>query len=207
MSGLLNQIRKGDNKRVVVLIRHGETEMNEENLSRGWSETALDAKGERHSKTLGRQLKHYSVDGICASDLMRTMQTALEVSKESGIPIIGLYSNLHTWKLGSYEGKPTDEIDPILERLAVEEPEKEIKGGESFNNFKFRFLLQVVSLLNSNPGMTLALVVHGRNLAVFNAWQEAGYPDDLEVSTDDLGYEDFKNGMAYVFEVDSNLLT
>ncbi|MDE2102440.1 MAG: histidine phosphatase family protein [Patescibacteria group bacterium] len=177
--------------------------MNQEDVVRGWTETALDEEGERHARKLGKELKDSRVDCLIASDLLRTMQTAMIVSEESGIPIVALSPNLHTWNVGEYTGKPTDTVDPILERMAEEEPEKEIKNGESFNNFKTRFLLQVIALMNEYSDKTVAFVVHGRNLAVMNAWCEAGCPSDFELDNDHLGYEDFPPATAHAFTIKS----
>ena len=203
--GLLQSLDK-DKKRGVVLIRNGETEMNEKDVVRGWTETCLDDEGEAHARKLGKSLKGSKIDCIIASDLLRTMQTAMIVSKESGIPIVALSPNLHTWNVGDFTGKPTETADPILEEMAVEEPDKQIKGGESFNNFKTRFLLQVLALMNEYSDKTIAFVVHGRNLAVMNAWKEAGYPEDFELDEDNLGYDEFPPASAHEFIISSSLL-
>lgn len=192
-------------QRNCVLIRHGETEMNQEDVVRGWTESPLDEMGERHAWELGQELKDAAIDGIIASDLLRTMQTACIVSEESRIPILALSPNLHTWNVGEYTGKPTKTADPILDKLAIEQPDKQIKGGESFNNFKYRYLLQVLAFMNEYSDKTLAFVVHGRNLAVMNAWCEAGCPSDFELD-DDLSYESFPPATAHLFTVKSNYL-
>jgi len=204
MPGLIKQLSKAK-ERNCVLIRHGETEMNQEDVVRGWTETSLDEGGQENARELGRELKEAYIDGIIASDLLRTMQTACLVSEESGIPILALSSNLHTWNVGKYTGKPTKTADPILEKLAVEQPEKEIEDGESFNNFKYRYLLQIIAFMNEYSDKTVAFVVHGRNLAVMNAWCEAGCPDDFELY-DDLSYESFPPATAHMFKIKSNYL-
>lgn len=201
-NGLLKALHK-EKERIIVLIRHGETEMNQEDVVRGWTESPLDETGERHARKLGKELKGSGIDCLIASDLLRTMQTAMLVSEESEIPIVALSPNLHTWNVGDFTGKPTETADPELERLAVEEPDKQIKNGESFNNFKTRFLLQVISLMNEYSDKTIAFVVHGRNLAIMNAWCEAGCPSDFEVDNDHLGYDLYPPATAHAFTVQS----
>mgnify|MGYP001547155703 FL=1 len=152
---------------------------------------------------LGEGLK---LDGIIASDLQRTLQTALSVSIGSGAPILKTTTILHTWNTGDLTGKPVEEVDPLLEKMAVEEPDKVLKGGESFNAFKYRFLIGLISILNEFPGKLLALATHGRNLALLRAWEEMNYNDELEVASDNLGYEEFEPGTATLFTVESGLL-
>lgn len=201
MGLIKNQVKKN---REVWFVRHAETAMNEYDVSRGWTDVPLETDTFKDLIALGEKLK--GADGIYASNLLRTLQTAHCIALGSGAPILGVNDWLHTWNPGNLTGKPTDEVDPLLERMAIEEPYKTIKGGESFEQFKYRFLMGLIACLNSHPGKTLIFVAHGRNLAVLNAWKEMGYPDTLAISDDDLGYEDFEPGSAHSFKISCGLL-
>lgn len=202
MQNLIKQYKT----RPVILVRHAETIANEEDLARGWSDWPLEEDTTAELHAVGKALKSQGVYGIVASDLLRTLQTAKCLAIGGGLPILKIGSFLHTWNIGKYTGKPTDKVDPILEELAADDPFKTIEGGESFEAFKFRYLLGLIATLNEYPGKLLALSTHGRNLATLNAWAQMGYNDELEISSDHLGYEDYPPATAHLFNVKSNLL-
>lgn len=204
--GLLSQFNQKDNERQVILVRHPETAMNEEGVVRGWSDVPIDDDEYSQIVEVGKGLKEYDIDGIIASDLLRTLQTAQCLSIGSGAPILCISNFLHTWNVGGFEGLPTDKVDEVLEKLASEEPDKTIEDGESFNAFKARFLLGLIAMLNSYPDKTLVFATHGRNLATLNAWAQEGYPNTLDVSSEHLGYEDYEPGSAHLFNIKSDLL-
>lgn len=204
MDGLMSKLTQSTYKRKIIAVRHGETPMNEEDVARGWTDIPLDNDQYKKLKKLGEELHMMGPTGIVSCNLLRTLQTSRALA-ESGTPIIGTTDFLRTWDIGKYTGEPTDKVDPILEELAVNEPYKTIEGGESFEEFKHRFLLGLVALLNSQPGL-LIITTHGRCLACLNAWRIMGYPADLSVSEDDIGYDEYEPGTAHMFEIDSPLL-
>lgn len=207
MSGILNKtsmVENSEKRRIAYFIRHDETAMNEEDVARGWTDVPLEKDTLDHLIELGGTLT--DINGIYSSDLLRTLQTAHCISLGSGKPILGTSAWLHTWDIGKYTGQKTDKVDPILEEMALERPFETIEGGESFEEFKHRFLLSLIGCLNSNPGKLLAFVTHGRNLACLNAWKEDGYNDALQLDPDHLGYDEFEPGSAHLFDIKSGLL-
>ncbi|MEM8689606.1 MAG: histidine phosphatase family protein, partial [Pseudomonadota bacterium] len=44
-------------ERLLVLVRHGQSEWNLKNLFTGWKDPGLTEKGEQEAQTAGRQLK------------------------------------------------------------------------------------------------------------------------------------------------------
>lgn len=200
------ETKENNHTRTIFLVRHAETAMNETEQVRGWTDVPLDSDTFGGLIELGESLKD-DIDCIYASDLLRTLQTAHCISLGSEKPITGIYKFLHTWNPGDYTGKKASEIDPILERMAIKEPYKPTPNGESFEEFKFRFLLGIISILNENePDEVPAFVCHGRNLAIMNAWKEADYNSELRVDNDHLGYDMFPPGTAHRFEIDCDLI-
>lgn len=200
MSGIV----KGKKKREIILVRHGETVMNNEKTVRGWTSVPLteDSKEELHE--LGKILSD-KVEGIFSCNLLRTLQTSLCLSKGGNIPLLKTYDFLRTWNVGGFTGMPTETADTLLESLARDEPDKEIEGGESFNAFKARYLLGLIATLNRYEG-TFAFVTHGRNLATLNAWAFADFNEELKVDTDYLSYEAYPPVTAHIFTIDTPLL-
>lgn len=205
MKGILKQLEKVDRKRKTVIIRHGQTALNAQDRIRGWSDVVLTPHGEEQAEKMGKQLKGSGIDILIASDLTRALQTANIISRESGIPIIAATINLRPWNVGNYTGKPQDEVLQVLKRLAIENPDKEIDGGESFTSFKFRCLLGVIAFSNEFNDKTIGFVAHHRNDRIIRSWFEAGCPDDLEVDFDHFFQKGIEPGTFDVLELKSRL--
>ena len=82
----------------LVMIRHGESVWNKENLFTGWTDVDLSENGRNEAKLGGKVLKDngYSFDICYTSYLKRAIHTAnyvLEQLDEEWIPVI------KTWKL------------------------------------------------------------------------------------------------------------
>ncbi len=76
----------------IVLIRHGESVWNKENLFTGWTDVTLSEKGMEEAKKGGQALKNngYSFDKAYTSVLVRAIKTlniVLEEMGESWIPV------------------------------------------------------------------------------------------------------------------------
>jgi 2,3-bisphosphoglycerate-dependent phosphoglycerate mutase len=76
----------------LVLLRHGESEWNQENRFTGWHDVDLTAKGEEEGRRSGRLLKDegFSFDVVYTSLLkraIRTMWLALEELDQTWVPV------------------------------------------------------------------------------------------------------------------------
>ncbi|MBI3249854.1 MAG: 2,3-bisphosphoglycerate-dependent phosphoglycerate mutase [Deltaproteobacteria bacterium] len=76
----------------LVLLRHGESQWNLENRFTGWVDVPLSPKGEQEARQAGEKLKAAGVrfDLVFTSVLqraIRTMEIALEVLGQSGLPV------------------------------------------------------------------------------------------------------------------------
>ena len=80
------------NDRLLVLVRHGQSEWNLKNLFTGWKDPALTEKGIGEAKAAGQKLKAQGLvfDRAFTSDLSRAQKTldlALEEMGQTGLPI------------------------------------------------------------------------------------------------------------------------
>ena len=90
----------------IVIIRHGQTDMNVKGIMSGQSDFArLTQKGLLHALNLVRILRKIGVDGIFASPLTRAQQTATPFSQNSGLPII-VESALIEFNFGDLDNRP-----------------------------------------------------------------------------------------------------
>ncbi len=168
----------------IVIIRHGSTKLNSEDRIRGWSEIPLDAHGKREAKSLGEKLKDSDIHCLIASDLDRTQETAAIISSITGIPFEKVTKDFRPWHLGEFTGQPTEKVHPLMAEFAREYPDDKIKGGESFNTFKERFLDGLFKIKKQYPGQRIGIVTHHRGDRIFAAWKAKGFPKSKEVDID-----------------------
>src|SRR5690606_4692864 len=79
-------------QRILVLVRHGQSEWNLKNLFTGWKDPDLTEQGVREAHDAGRRLKAagYSFDLAFTSELsraQRTLDIILEELGETGLPV------------------------------------------------------------------------------------------------------------------------
>jgi broad specificity phosphatase PhoE len=118
----------------ILVVRHGETQLNHDNLVRGWADVPLNSRGIQEALQTARLLENWSLSQIIASDLIRTKQTAQIISKLNFVPIF--YSQfLRSWNTGhDMVGMNLDKAVPIMQYYVAHRDEVP-KGGESFGEF------------------------------------------------------------------------
>jgi broad specificity phosphatase PhoE len=166
---------------VVYVMRHGSTEMNntdpKKDLIRGWKDIPLDEKGKGEASKLGDELKDSGIKYIVTSDLKRAEQTAQAIAKATGAEV-ETDPGLRPWKFGpTIEGKPTADMLARINRL-VDKPDRVPPGGESFNQFKKRFIAAFHDALDAHPDETTAIVTHYRGTKLLEAWRATGTDND-----------------------------
>lgn len=178
----------------IIIIRHGTTRSNSEDKMRGWDELPLDEEGKSEAHETGKKLKYKGISALASSDLKRATQMAEIVSKESGIPIVGFSHQFRTWNVGEYTGEDTKKVLPILKKYAADKPDEAIPGGESFNDFKARFIRGIERLKRGYKGKTIGLITHHQGDRIMAAWKRAGEPKDYSVDLPHFFEEGIKPG-------------
>lgn len=167
-----------------MLIRHGATKMNNDDVSvdriRGWRDIPLSKDGEEEAHKLGEKIKKNPPDVIVSSDLKRAADTANIISDISGVPVEQYTKNFRPWNVGKYAGTTTQDSIPILAKYATEKPAEKLPDGESFDDFAARFFGGVAKVLAKYDGL-VAIVTHHRGERLLKAWIKNGCPDDGEI--------------------------
>ncbi len=72
----------------LVLVRHGQSELNAKNVSTGWIDSALTVMGINQAKKVGNQLKYFGFkpDVVFSSKLSRAVDTAKNILNKLGRP-------------------------------------------------------------------------------------------------------------------------
>lgn len=171
----------GRELRKVHIIRHGATSLNSTDASmdriRGWKDVPLSPEGRKEAEKLGDKLAKAPPSVLVSSDLKRAHDTAQIISDKTGAPYDGSTHMFRPWNVGDYAGQLSSKVLPILGKYAAEKPEEQVPGGESFNDFRQRFLNGLLAVLIKHDG-DVGVVAHHRNERLLNAWAKAGFKPD-----------------------------
>lgn len=82
--------------RLLVLVRHGQSEWNLKNLFTGWRDVELTEKGVAEARAAGQRLKAQGLTFDCAytSDLKRAQNTLKLIQEEMGLTKISVTKNV-----------------------------------------------------------------------------------------------------------------
>ena len=93
----------------ILIIRHGETAWNREEIFRGTYDIALNENGKQQAKLVAQALQATRIDAIYASPLSRAQESAKIVAKPHGIsPII--QDSFIDIDYGEWTGKKASEV-------------------------------------------------------------------------------------------------
>ena len=146
------------------LIRHGQTNWNEERRAQGQSDSKLTKIGKEQAVALGKKIKQIKFDKIFCSSSLRTRQTAELVFPKTELEIEYLDS-LREIFLGSWEGK-------LYKDIEVENPEShnhfwkephlfKLTGAENFYQLQKRAIKVVDSIVEEFESKKVVIVSHG----------------------------------------------
>ena len=126
--------------KTIYVMRHGHTVLDVDKRSDGWLDMPLSDAGLESLIEAQQYLKMVPLTKIIGSDLKRVKQTAEVI--ESGVisdPKVVVASEARTWNLGVIAGTKKRYGRPEVQRL-IDNPAEAPTGGESFNDFKARFM-------------------------------------------------------------------
>ena len=132
---------------LLYLMRHGQTDWNEQGLVQGASDIPMNDTGRGQARQAAEALKDIPFDLVLTSPLSRARETAELVTAGRNIPI-RVSENLKEMSFGIYEGK-TSRMYPGIREIFLH-PERYVPiGGESFEDLDKRcraFLHQAAEL-------------------------------------------------------------
>jgi probable phosphoglycerate mutase len=148
----------------ILAIRHGETLWNVDSRIQGHLDIGLNDTGRWQAERLGLALKDEPIAAIYASDLSRAHDTALAVSRHTGVPVQP-EPGLRERSFGKFEGRTFAEIETELpeqaKRWRQRDPTFTPAGGESLLMLEARVLSVASRLAALHPGEQIALFAHG----------------------------------------------
>jgi broad specificity phosphatase PhoE len=154
----------------ILLVRHGETDWNNEGRWQGHADRPLNEAGRTQALALAESLAGRQIDAVYSSDLVRAHATARIVADRLGLPV-ELDAGLREVDVGEWSGRARDD----LERS---DPEgfrrwraggKGWQGGESYEQMGERVVATVLEIAGRHPGGTILIVSHGGSIRACRA--------------------------------------
>jgi broad specificity phosphatase PhoE len=146
----------------IVLVRHGETEWNVNEVFRGRRDVGLNEMGIKQAELLGSYLKDWKIEAIYSSPLKRALDTASCVAKHHGLDA-NVEPGLIDFNYGAWEGLTHQEVRSRYRELYarwLKEPHLvKVPEGESLDDVSKR-ARNVVARVVLKHGGTVVLVSH-----------------------------------------------
>jgi len=147
----------------IILVRHGETELNREGVFRGRFDVELNDCGREQAEALAKALKSPPIVAVYTSPLARALATARAIAGEHGLePIVDeAFNNID---LGEWQGVKKTQVrdtEPDAWRLWTTEPEHlRIPGGETLAEIRERAYPRLLDLAARHDGERIVVVTH-----------------------------------------------
>lgn len=125
-------------KPLLLLLRHGHTDANEDNNFRGWSNPPLNEQGKGEAKEARKFLRKFPIDLVVHSPFDRTTETAKIVGVHKPLEID---DRLKPVNVGVFTGKSRDPKDKVVQIFDyyLQHRDRPIPKGESINGFEERY--------------------------------------------------------------------
>ena len=148
----------------IILIRHGQSLGNANNLYLGHTNLDLSEKGIEQAEIAAQYFKDFDIEAIYSSDLLRAYNTALPHAKLHGLEII-LSKDLREVFLGEWESLPLDKLKTDYYHEFEEVWHGEFgtstpPGGESVLDASKRMYAALLKIAKSHDGIVL-VAAHG----------------------------------------------
>lgn len=167
----------------LILVRHGETESNVQQVWYGAMDAPLTERGRLQVASTGERMavlnRRYPADVFYVSPLSRAQSTAAAIAEAIGMePLVE--EGLREFDLGDWEGRSFQDLretENLWGRWA-EDAAFAPPNGESPASFHVRVMQAMQALVARHPGQTVLMVTHGALLSnVLATWLGDGPQD------------------------------
>lgn len=146
----------------IILVRHGETEWNVQQVFRGRIDIELNETGLRQAKLLAEYLSEVKIDAVCSSPLKRVLKTAEVIASPHKLEV-KIAPGLIDFDFGKWQGLPHQEVKHRYKELYAEWIKNphlvQMPDGENLNDVRERALAVVDEVMAKYEG-TVALISH-----------------------------------------------
>ncbi len=154
---------------LVLLVRHGETDLKSSERLWGHTDTKLDALGLKQAERLRDRLASERIDAIYSSKLKRALVTAETIASRHQLEVVTC-AELHEVDFGQLEGLTLSEANQRYPEVAKLRMQRSLKlkypGGDSFIEFSRRVSKFLSKLEQHTAEETVLIVAHNGVLRV-----------------------------------------
>lgn len=147
----------------LYLVRHGETEDNNNKYLCGWSDVSINNKGRLQAKGLAEAIKGLDIDIIYTSTLKRTMETAEYIMMDRNCSLQPL-DFLRELNFGDFEGHTMMELKEKypedFKKIQEDSVNYCFPKGESMYQMHQRVAEGIDEILAKSEGKNIMLVAH-----------------------------------------------
>lgn len=199
-----NLVRATQSSGKLVIIRHGQSEWNEQGRWTGTTDVHITEKGRESSMELGEKLADTKFDFAYISQQVRTRETLDAIMQGASQPDLKFEQTaaINERDYGIYTGMKKEAIEKIIGPAAYNELRRSwdspVESGESLKDVYERvipFYLRII-LPRLRHGQNILVVAHGNSIRSL-----IKYIDNI--SDDQIGETEMLAGQALVYEVDS----
>jgi broad specificity phosphatase PhoE len=152
-------------RRVLYLVRHGETDWNAEGRWQGQTDIPLNDNGYAQARAVAKSLRSAGLGAVVSSDLSRAYDTARVAAQQLGVAVAYLDHDLRERAFGVFEGLTREECalyHPGPWRAWIEE-RKAPEGGEDQQILVSRMMgaLRRAAERAFPDGIPILIVTHG----------------------------------------------
>ena len=146
----------------IILVRHGQTKWNAEEVFRGQIDIRLDKTGLKQAELLAEYLSNKKIDAVHSSPLRRALETAEAIASHHNLEV-EVASGLIDCDFGEWQGLSLQEVKDKYQELYTEwvtNPHLlKIPDGESLEDVRERAMGVVGEIIARYEG-TVVLVAH-----------------------------------------------
>ena len=194
----------------LLVIRHGESVANKEDKFAGFSDFDLTERGRKQAELAAEYIKkHFKVDAVYASDLLRAYNTALPTARAFGLEV-NKSEALREIYAGVWEGvtyaEITEKYGDAFALWFTDYKNAYCTGGESVKELSVRVQAETRRIVEAHDGQTVVIASHAtpvwsiRELAQENNEEYTNKSLVANASISILRYED-----GSFFEVRPNI--
>jgi len=139
----------------LCLVRHGETDWNNQRRLQGQEDVPLNDLGRQQAKESGLHLKEEHWDTIVASPLSRAFETAKIIQNE-------LHQNIPIYTNDAFKERAFGDASGLtFDELRKTYPNRNIPNQEEWEEFKTRVFNGLEDIQTNFPDQKVLLVAHG----------------------------------------------
>ena len=158
-------------KTTLLIVRHGQTNLNAQHCRDGQADTSLTQIGLNQIEKLSLFLSKCKIDSVYSSPLSRSLKTAEAIIKRQNTPLsVNKINDFREIDCGNCTGLTHDEVIQKFPQLSIEwdkNTDPPFPNGESLQDVEARAIPIIEQILSVDAGKTILISGHGSlNVAI-----------------------------------------